>query len=313
MLSKFKNKSKTNEAENRQKIKNSQSQFKIYWFLSNKSEYVVYILLYCWLQSRSQDFAKGGVGGGFFGSLIQPKTNLTQIFISLKLDWGGFSVKIRWSPKKKFFTEIQRFLSAEITNSRVSFRPKSETQGFFSAECRWSPTKKGLHRNSKDFFCRNQKLKGFFWPKSGDLQKIGLQRLWVSSWTKKLHYSGPNNAKSFTTSAPKSLWGGLFSFLEQKIGLKSTRNVLFCIFFRPMGKARAPPPSPLATLQVDCRQQLYTNLQYKYIFCLFVNSEQTHYFKIGKFCLFMMSRSKLNVKWQVTQTGGQSGLQLSSF
>ena len=25
-------------------------------------------------------------GGGFFGSLIQPKTKLTQIFISLKLD-----------------------------------------------------------------------------------------------------------------------------------------------------------------------------------------------------------------------------------
>ena len=80
-----------------------------------------------------------------------------------------------------------------------------------------------------------------------------------------------------------------------------------------MGEARAPPPSPLATLQVDCRQQFYTNLQYIYTFCLFVNSEQTHYFEIGKFCLFMMSRPKLNVKWQVTQTGGQSGPQLSSF
>ena len=53
----------------------------------------MYILLYCRLQSRSQDFAKGG--GGFFESLIQPKTNLTQIIISLKLDSGGFSVKIR--------------------------------------------------------------------------------------------------------------------------------------------------------------------------------------------------------------------------
>ena len=35
------------------------------------------------LQSRSQDFERGG---GLFGSLMQPKTNLTQIFISLKLD-----------------------------------------------------------------------------------------------------------------------------------------------------------------------------------------------------------------------------------
>ena len=42
-------------------------------------------------QSRSQDFAKGG----FFGSLIQLYINLTQFFISLELDGGGFSVKIR--------------------------------------------------------------------------------------------------------------------------------------------------------------------------------------------------------------------------
>ena len=173
-------------------------------------------------------------GGGFFGSLIQPKTNLTQIFISLKLDSGGFSVKIRWSPnKKKVFTEIQRFFSAEIRNSRVFFgrmqvifkkkKVSTEIQRsfpaeirnsrfFFLAECRWSPAKKSLPRKSKGFSCRNQKFNGFFWPKSGDLQKIGLHRLWVSSWTKKLHYSGPNNGKSFTTSAPKSLWGGCFHF-----------------------------------------------------------------------------------------------------
>ena len=36
MLSKFKNKLKTNEAEHWQKIKNSQSQFKIYWLLKLK-------------------------------------------------------------------------------------------------------------------------------------------------------------------------------------------------------------------------------------------------------------------------------------
>ena len=36
MLSKLKNKLKTNEAEHWQKIKNSQSQFKIYWLLKLK-------------------------------------------------------------------------------------------------------------------------------------------------------------------------------------------------------------------------------------------------------------------------------------
>ena len=105
-------------------------------------------------------------------------------------------------------------------------------------------------------------------------------------------------------------FGGAVFIFGAKIGLKNTKNVLFCIFFRPMGGSSSPHP-PLATLLVDCRQQWYANLQY--IFCLFVNSEQTHYFKIGKFCLFMMYRPKLNVKWQVMQTGEQSGLQLSSF
>ena len=43
-----------------------------------------------------------------------------------------------------------------------------------------------------------------------------------------------------------------------------------------------------------------------YIFCLFLDSEQiSNYFKIGKFCLFMMY--KLNVEWPVTQRGGQKG------
>ena len=45
----------------------------------------------------------------------------------------------------------------------------------------------------------------------------------------------------FTTSAPKFLWGGQFSFFLAKIGLKSTKNVRFCILYRPVG-ARAPPP-----------------------------------------------------------------------
>ena len=48
-----------------------------------------------------------------------------------------------------------------------------------------------------------------------------------------------------------------------------------------------------------------------YIFCLFLESKQTNYHKICKFCLFMMH--KLNVKRPVTQAGGQRGSQLSCF
>ena len=43
----------------------------------------------------------------------------------------------------------------------------------------------------------------------------------------------------------KSLRGAVFMF-GAKIGLKSTKNVPFCILFRPMEEARAPPPPPPA-------------------------------------------------------------------
>ena len=41
--------------------------------------------------------------------------------------------------------------------------------------------------------------------------------------------------------------GGAIFIFGAKIGLKSTKNVVFCILIRPMGgEARSPPP-PLAT------------------------------------------------------------------
>ena len=41
------------------------------------------------------------MGGGGVGNFKQQQTILSQIFISLKSDWGGISVKFRWSPKQK--------------------------------------------------------------------------------------------------------------------------------------------------------------------------------------------------------------------
>ena len=43
---------------------------------------------------------------------------------------------------------------------------------------------------------------------------------------------------------------------------------------------------------------LWITVKITYIFCLFLDREQTNYSKIGKVCLFMMY--KLNVKWPVT-------------
>ena len=151
--------------------------------------------------------------------------------------------KKRSSPKfKEFFrpnTEDLRKKSLHRNSKGFSGR-NQKFKDFFRPIT--GDLKKSLLRNSKGFSGRNQIFKGFFWPKSGDLQKKkSLHRLWASSRTKKLHYSGPNNGKFFTTSAPKSFRGGIFIF-GAKIGLKSTKNELFCILFRPMGGGRAAPP-----------------------------------------------------------------------
>ena len=65
--------------------------------------------------------------------------------------------------------------------------------------------------------------------------------------------SGPNNNKSFTAASPSQLLlpnpvGGAVFIFGAKISLKNTKHLLFCILIRPMGRAVAPPPPPLATL-----------------------------------------------------------------
>ena len=61
---------------------------------------------------------------------------------------------------------------------------------------------------------------------------------------KKQHFFGPNHSKSFTTSDRQShLWGGLFSFLEQKSSSKALKTWYFVYFLGQWG-ARAPPAPP---------------------------------------------------------------------
>ena len=49
--------------------------------------------------------------------------------------------------------------------------------------------------------------------------------------------------------------GGAIFHFSQKIGLKSTKNMRFCILHKPMGGARAPPAPPLgyATARVQTK------------------------------------------------------------
>ena len=98
-------------------------------------------------------------------------------------------------------------------------------------------------------------LSRFFRPKTGCLQKKSLHpnpdsvsdQLWVRSKKNKTNSSFVVQI----TASPSQLlltnpFGeSIFNF-GAKIGLKSTKNVVFCILLKPMREARAP--RPLATV-----------------------------------------------------------------
>ena len=119
-------------------------------------------------------------------------------------------------------SEIQRFFPPKIRWSpkkkkkrsspifRVIFRPKSKIHRFFPPKIRWSPKKRS-----------SPKFRAIFLPKFRKFKRL--------------------RGGSFR------MGGAIFHFL-QKIDLKSTKNMRFCILHNPMGGARAPPAPPLATL-----------------------------------------------------------------
>ena len=89
---------------------------------------------------------------------------------------------------------------------------------------------------------KDRKFKGFFRPKLGDLQK--------KKKKKKKVFAKIQGDFSSKISQVQTFEGGLFSYggaifrFFKKIGLKSTKNMRFCILHKPMGGARAPPPRP---------------------------------------------------------------------
>ena len=86
------------------------------------------------------------------------------------------------------------------------------------------------------FFCQNQMISRKKKKVFTQIQSVFLTNLrWGPG--KKTPLSGPNNSKSFTTSARQSYWFG------GKIGLKSTKKWYFAYFSGQWG-ARAPPPPP---------------------------------------------------------------------
>ena len=97
----------------------------------------------------------------------------------------------------------------------------------------------GLHETWDEISRKPRKLKAFFRPKSGGLQKKkkkkkkGLHRFW--DW-----FFGQNRKSNVWGGGLFSDGGAIFNF-SPKICLKSTKNVRFCILHKPMGGLSPPP------------------------------------------------------------------------
>ena len=171
---------------------------------------------------------------------------------------GGVAFLKEWEKCKRPWPEFSLFLNQFHTvcpKIETEFLGKLGNLNVFSAQEQVVSKKKGLHRNWDWFFGQNRKFKRFFCPRSGGLQKqSGLHQNWdwfLGQNRKFKHFFIPNHDIYFTTSAPNFLWGGAVFNFSQKIGLKSTKNVRFCILHKPMGglEPTPPPPTPpLATL-----------------------------------------------------------------
>ena len=165
--------------------------------------------------------------------------------------------KIRWSPKKK----------RSSPNLRLIFWPISEIQTFFPPKIRWSPKKKKVFTefetdfladigNSNVFSAQNQvvsKKKVFTKFETDFLADIGNSNVFSvqNQVVSKKKRSSPNLRLIFR---PKSeiqpfeggcfpMGGGAIFNFSQKIGLKTTKMVRFCILHKPMGSL-SPPPAP---------------------------------------------------------------------
>ena len=184
---------------------------------------------------------------------------------------GGAILK-EWEKCKRPWPEFSLFLNQFHTvypKIETKFIGKVGNSNVFSAQKQVvSKKKKGLHRNWDWFFGRNLKFKRFFRVKAGGLQKkkkvfteietdfsavirnskvFSAQKQVVSkkkrSSPKLRLIFRPNSEIQTFEGGLFSYGGAIFNFLH-KIGLKSTKNVRFCIFHKPMGGLEPP----LATL-----------------------------------------------------------------
>ena len=97
-----------------------------------------------------------------------------------------------------------------------------------------------------EFLGKSRKFKRFFSPKTGDLQKKKVFTAIETEFSAKIGNSNAFSGRITTSTSqlryPISFRGGAVFIFSPKIDLKSTKNVPFCILYRPMGGLEPPRP-----------------------------------------------------------------------
>ena len=125
---------------------------------------------------------------------------------------------------------VTRFLR----KSRRHFSEISEFQTFYLPKFRWSPKKKVFTDFETDFSATIGNPDVFSTQNQVISKKKGLHRFWDS-------FFGPSPEIQTFVGGLLSYGGNIFNF-SQKIDLKTTKKVRFCILHKPMGGLEPPRP-----------------------------------------------------------------------
>ena len=175
---------------------------------------VLFLKLLAYRQARSQDLEKGGAILKEWEVCKRPWLEFSLILNQFQTVCPKLEAKCLKARKfKGFFRpklgDLQKKKKRSSPKFRVIFWPKSKIQSFFPPKIRWSQKKKKKKRSS---------------PKLRLLFRAISQ---IQTFEGGLFSNG----------------GAIFHF-SQKIGLKSTKSMRFCILHKPMGGGSSPPRPP---------------------------------------------------------------------
>ena len=101
----------------------------------------------------------------------------------------------------------------------------------------------GLSKNWDEISRKPRNFQRFFSPKSGGLQKKKKKEKKKVFTEIETNFFGQFRKSKSLRGGCFPMGGAIFNF-SQKIGLKSTKNVRFCILHKPMGGLNPPPRPP---------------------------------------------------------------------